>query len=40
LRGVEDRESEGSKMKEEKKRIQEVLEAIYALFIQLLTMNY
>lgn len=25
---------------DEKKRIQEVLEAIYALFIQLLTMNY
>ena len=27
-------------MTEEKKRIQEVLEALYALFIQLLTINY
>ena len=40
MRGVEDREGEGSKMKEEKKRIQEVLEALYALFLQLLTINY
>lgn len=40
MRGVEDREGEGSKMKEEKKRIQEVLEAIYALFVQLMSMNY
>ena len=27
-------------MAEEKKRIQEVLEALYALFLQLLTINY
>jgi len=27
-------------MTDEKKRIQEVLEALYALFVQLMTMNY
>ena len=40
MRGVEDREGEGSKMKEEKKRIQEVLEALYALFLMLVSVEW